>query len=115
MKVVSLTELNQIRDNAMSNLIHFIDQAIQRNKDQIAYTIDNRGINESPKTIIHTYVDYILSHGFKQYDKDELISLISSGVIFSCRKQFIDGLMDEAVIQQTIQDTVSNDLHLLFT
>jgi hypothetical protein len=115
MKVVNLTELNSVRDKAMSDITQFIDQAVQINREQIAFTIDNRGINESPKTIIQTYVDYILSHGFKQYDKEQLISLIQSGVIFSCRKMFIDNLMDQECIQQAIHDTVRNDLHLLFS
>jgi hypothetical protein len=115
MKVVNIAELNQVKNAAMESLTQFIDKAIQINKFQVAYTIDNRGINETVKTIIHTYVDYILSQGFKQYDKEQLINLISSGVIFEARKQFIDKLMDEAVIQQSIQDTVRNDLHLLFT
>lgn len=113
MKVVDIVALNQSKEIALKCLELFFEDCIERNKDQISHSIKSRGKNETPRGIILLYVDYLLSHGISQYNRDMLIELVASGVIFDARELFIERMMNDPMINETLDTLIKNDTGLL--
>jgi hypothetical protein len=98
MITVDIAKMDSVKNAALFKIQKYITNAIEINKKQIAFTIEHRGKNETPEQIISYYVDYLISHAFSNYDKEQLLELISSGVVFTARDLFIDQLINEKTI-----------------
>lgn len=92
---------------AQSNILEYIQISVIKNRHQIAHTIRTR--DESPQHIIHIYTDVILRHTLEeQYSKEQLLDIISSGVLFRIRSEFVERLVDQEVIRNAIEDKVKS-------
>ncbi|HZH59448.1 MAG TPA: hypothetical protein VEY70_07720 [Metabacillus sp.] len=89
----------------ISNLAHIIDEAIEQNANLISMTIENS--SESVSTILNAYIDRLLALMLRDYDKERLLEVISSGVIFTLRSVLEDKLNSNQMIMKAISDQQS--------
>ncbi|WP_203289829.1 hypothetical protein [Metabacillus sp. cB07] len=99
-KVVNLMSVKAEKEQGVKELQSFIQAAVEMNLDQVTFTIAKD--KKSSDQIINTYTDFLISQAFSNYSQQELVLLISSGVLFQAREQlkdaFIEGLTKQAVI-----------------
>lgn len=88
----------------ISNLTHILDSAVEQNAELVAMTIEKQVEGESVSTILNAYIDRLLALMLRDYDKDRLLEVISSGVLFTLRSVLEDKLYDNQLIKDSIEN-----------
>ncbi len=100
-KVVDLLNRQQSKKKSVEELSRYVDEAIEINKDKIAYTIENG--NEPPLYIVNTYVDYLLSHAFANFSKEKILNYISSGAMQKVHDLLYEGFINDPIIIEAFE------------
>jgi hypothetical protein len=87
--------LQQLVDTAFSTSEKYINL--------IAFTIKKEIKNSETHTVIETYSDTIVSKIFESFNKEQIISYISSGFLFEVRSLVVDKLYNHEVVREAIE------------
>ncbi|WP_026561106.1 hypothetical protein [Bacillus sp. J37] len=93
-----------VKEVAITDYIHILDDAVEQNAELVAMTIEKQVERESVATILNAYIDRLLALLLRDYDKDRLLEVISSGVLFTLRSVLEDKLYDNQLIKDSIEN-----------
>lgn len=97
--------IGQSDNNEMvKDLTNIINNTVAKNAELISFTVDKQINGESVQYILDAYIDHLLSLMLRDFDKDRLLQLVSSGALFNLRRLLEEKLMSNTMIQEAIEN-----------
>lgn len=103
---MNLASLPVNEDKKSVILNSLVDQAFtlaEEHINLIVYSIKTEIKNKNADELISIYSDYLVAKIFENFDKDQIISYISSGFLNEIRSLVVEKLYNHEVIREVIE------------
>jgi hypothetical protein len=105
MKLLTLPVSNEQKNSISNKIVHKALELADNHVDLVVFTIEEAVKKNSPERVVEVYTDYLVAKVFEDFNQEQLLENISSGLLYSVRTMIMKHLFNNEIVKESISYT----------